>query len=170
MKGKKGFTYIELLVAIAVTGVLLTLLSMMVYDLTQKTELAIHRMNAISEANLVNSILVQNLEKAEPEGEEELKMLGNSVRYKVVVPLVKTYFTNQITFSSTEIFLYSKPYTQSDFSGEPYFTYQSQISMPASATVNFISLSLGKLKYNIKVKAPLSPVESTFTIALLNLQ
>ncbi len=169
MKEKKGFTYIELLVTIAVTGVLLTLLSMMVYDLTQKTELAIHRMNAISEANLVNSILVQNLEKAGPEN-TYFKTLGNSVRYKVVVPLVKAYFTNQITFSSTEIFLYSKPYSQSDFSGEPYFTYQSQIPMPESATVNFISLSLGKLKYNIKVKAPLSPVESTFTIALLNLQ
>jgi prepilin-type N-terminal cleavage/methylation domain-containing protein len=169
MDRKKGFTYVELLVTLAITGVLLTLLSMMVYDLTQKTETAIHRMSAISDSNLVNSILVQNLEKAGPEN-TYFKTLGNSVRYKVVVPLVKEYFTNQITFNSTEVLLYSKPYSQSDFSSEPHFTYQSKILMPENATVSFISLSFNKLKYNIKVKAPFSPVESTFTIALLNLQ
>ena len=169
MKMRKGFTYIELVIAIAVTGVALTLLSVAVYDLTQKTENAIHRMDAMADTNLVNLMLVQNLEKAGPEN-KYFKVLGNSVRYKVVVPLVKAYFTNQITFNSTEIFLYSKSYSQNDFSGEPSFTYQAKMSMPKSATVNFISLSLGKLKYNIKVEAPLAPVESTSTIALLNLQ
>ena len=170
---KKGFTLVELLIAIVVMVVTFTILAIITYDLTTKSQIVIERLNAISNVNFVNLRIIQNVQKAGPEPNRFQTVNSSSIRYEVIVPFsIYGHITEQLTVKSSQIVLQQKPFSSYDFtpSCSPTFNYSVEIPFKGDISANFQGMSLGKLNYDLSVKVPVKDIDYKANISLINIK
>lgn len=170
---KSGYTYIELIVAMVVSIVLFAAIAVITYNLTEKAQIITQRLHAISTINFTNFRILQNLQKAGPEPSYFQTVNGSSIRYEVIVPFSNIgHITEQLTVDSSNVRVYEKTFSGNDFNAgvTPDFTYSSKIPFLGEVSVNFGNLSLGRLNYDMHVKAPMHDVDYSSDISMINIK
>ena len=170
---KKGFTVLELLIAMAVMVTTFSVLAIITYDLTSKSELVIKRLNALSKLNFVNLRIIQNVQKAGPQPSKFLTVSSSSIRYEVLVPFsYDGHLTEEMDVNDSKITIKEKPFSPNDFdiSSSPSFDYSVTIPFSGVVEVNFNSMTSGQLSYDLKAKAPMGNVNYSTVISLINIK
>ncbi len=170
---RKGFTLVELLIAMGVMVSTFAVLAIITYSLTNESQRVLKRLNAVSEITSLNLWIVKNSQKAGPEPSKFLVVNATTIRYEVLVPFAQNgHITEQMTVEGSKILIQQKPFSPYDFllSSKPTFTYSKVIPLDEKATVSFQSMTLGKLCYNLQAKGEKITVEYPASISLINIQ